>query len=132
MRRRQFGDCDECSLRPSAYWRLQPSRFCFQHDPTLKLGIPSSRRGGHGQAEQHSLPPLFFLLVLDEGWRAWSLTIPNHVFKGLYDAMLIAEAGGGLTIDDLIHFEDVTGYGGAFIYDQRITGGGKRAEQFHL
>lgn len=43
-------------------------------------------------------------------------------FKSLYDAMLIGEAGasGVSTIDYLIHFEDITGYGGGFIYDQRV------------
>ncbi len=37
--------------------------------------------------------------------------------------MLIAEAApaGVSTIDYLIHFENVTGYGGAFIYDQRVA-----------
>ena len=49
---------------------------------------------------------------------------PNPAnFKSLYDAMLIAEAApaGVSTIDYLIHFEDVTGDGGAFIYDQRVA-----------
>jgi Pectate lyase superfamily protein len=49
-------------------------------------------------------------------------------FKNLYDAMFIGENGtgsGAANIDYLIHFEDITGFGGAFEYDQRaaISGG---------
>jgi hypothetical protein len=45
-------------------------------------------------------------------------------FRSLYDAMIVGEngaSGGVSTISYLIHFEDVTGFGGAFTYDQRVA-----------
>src|SRR6185437_9049624 len=44
-------------------------------------------------------------------------------FKSLYDAMLIAETGaaGVSTINYLMHFSDITGAGGGFLYDQRVA-----------
>ena len=52
---------------------------------------------------------------------------PN-TFKSLYDATFVGESGtGGNPVVYLIHFKDVTGFGGGFNYDQRGPSLGQNA-----